>query len=304
MIEVKNLSKYYQGRPAIKNISFTIKKGEVVGLLGLNGAGKSTILKILGCFLTPTSGKALVGGYSIETHSNQIRSILGYLPDVPPLYNEMTVVGFLRFVARLKNVPLNLIKSKIDKVLKIVQLEDVKNLRLFELSYGYKQRVSIAQAIVHEPQVLILDEPISGLDPVQIVEIRDLILSLKGSYTVLLSSHILSEVTKTCDRILILHNGDIVAEGREQDLYKKLFQSMIIRCELTHITDALINSLKIITGVEQIDVKPEQNILVIKTQQDCRIQISKTIIEHNIGLISLYREDNILEQLFIKFVKN
>jgi len=214
MITVRGLSKYYAGVPAIEDVSFSIEDGEIVGLLGLNGAGKSTILKILGCFLMPSSGTAEVSGYSIEDSPDKVRSVIGYLPDTPPLYNEMTVRKYLSYVARLKDVKTN-IDQHVQSAMSQTNLDEVGDVVIGNLSHGFRQRVGIAQAIVHQPKVLILDEPINGLDPVQIVEMRDLIVSLKKKHTVILSSHILSEITKTCDRILIVDKGKLVAESTQ-----------------------------------------------------------------------------------------
>jgi len=230
MITVRGLSKYYAGEPAIEDVSFSIESGEIVGLLGLNGAGKSTILKILGCFLMPSGGSAEVSGHSIEDNPDLVRSVIGYLPDTPPLYNEMTVRKYLSYVAQLKDV-----KSDVDEhvrsAMSQTNLDEVADVVIGNLSHGFRQRVGIAQAIVHRPKVLILDEPINGLDPVQIVEMRDLIISLKKKHTVILSSHILSEITKTCDRILIVDKGKLVAESSQlegselEDLFMKFVRN-------------------------------------------------------------------------------
>ena len=218
MIEVSGISKFYGQKKAVENLNFSINEGEIVGLLGLNGAGKSTILKVLGCFLLPSQGEAKVGAYSVTHDSHKVRQLIGYLPDRPPLYKEMTVEDYLVFVAKLKDTPTSLVSQYVGEAIEHTNLEDVRFRTLEQLSHGYQQRVGIAQAIVHKPKVLILDEPINGLDPIQIAEMRDLILSLKGRHTVILSSHILSEITKTCDRILVIDQGELVAQGTESEL--------------------------------------------------------------------------------------
>lgn len=213
MITVTGLSKYYSGFAAVDDVSFKIEQGEIIGLLGLNGAGKSTILKILGCFLMPSSGTVEIGGFDIEESPDEIRKIIGFLPDTPPLFPEMTVLSYLQYVAKLKDVSRSQIHNFVEDAIQKTNLAEVREVRLGELSHGFRQRVGIAGAIVHKPQLLVFDEPINGLDPVQIVEMRDLIKSLKGEHTVILSSHILSEITRTCDRILIIDQGRLVAEG-------------------------------------------------------------------------------------------
>ena len=243
LITAKNLCKYYGEFAAIENVSFAINEGEIVGLLGLNGAGKSTILKILGSFSLPSGGSATVSGFSVENEPDQVRRRIGYLPDRPPLYDDMKVVPYLRYVAKLKDVPSADIDARVDEVIGKTNIQEVAWVPLGELSHGFRQRVGIAQALVHQPKVVILDEPINGLDPIQIVEMRDLILSLRGRHTVILSSHILSEITKTCDRILILDRGKLVAEGHEAELEKKLAKNMKLRVEYSGGT-SVENSLR------------------------------------------------------------
>ncbi len=306
MIEVQELSKYYSGHRAIDKVSFKIKEGEIIGLLGLNGAGKSTILKVLGCFLLPSGGRATIDGYSVHDQPNEIRKIIGYLPDYPPLFNEMTVISYLKFVAKLKNVPSSEVRSKVDLAIDKTTLEHVTKVRLGELSHGFRQRVGIAQALVHEPKVLILDEPISGLDPIQIVEMRDLVVSLKGQHTVILSSHILSEITKTCDRILIIDEGKLVAEGQESDLEDKLAKNMTLLCDIERTNDGIMAKLRSIRGVTNVRMTkgphggPRLN---VDTSIDVRAQVAATIVGGGIGLVGFAREEAGLEGLFMKLVK-
>lgn len=304
MIQVQGLSKYYFGRRAIENVSFKIEEGEIIGLLGLNGAGKSTILKILGCFLMPSAGKASVAGFSVETNPNEIRSLIGFLPDEPPLYNEMTVEKYLRFVAQIKNVPSADVSKHVDEAIQKVNLDEVRKFRLDELSHGFRQRVGIAQALVHGPKVLILDEPITGLDPIQIVEMRDLILSLRGKHTVILSSHILSEITKTCDRILIVDQGKLIAEGTESDLQARVATRMHLACEVDKVTDALYAKIRNVSGVKKVETKSAgaENILIVETEGECRAEVAKAIIASGAGLLGLTRDEIGLENLFMRFV--
>ena len=304
MIVVENLSKSYGSHWAIKDVSFEIKQGEVVGLLGLNGAGKSTILKILGSFLMPSGGKASVEGHSVANNPDAVRKIIGYLPDTPPLYNEMTTLKYLEFVAALKDVPRSEIDAKVRRAMERTSLMDVADFRLGELSHGFRQRVGIAQSLVHDPKVLILDEPINGLDPVQIVEMRDLITSLKGNYTVILSSHILSEITATCDRVLIIDGGHLVAEGSEASLQAQASQAMKLVVEVE--TDSgLSGAINGIAGVTGVDIKPADRgfTIMVETDQDVRKEVSRTIVSAGAGLLSMRRSEAGLEGVFMRMVK-
>lgn len=307
MIIAENLSKAYAGHKAIDNISFRINDGEIVGLLGLNGAGKSTILKILGCFLLPSGGTAKVEGFSVDKDPQEIRKLIGYLPDHPPLYDEMPVEAYLRYVAKLKNVPASEVDGRVATVMDVTHTSRVRRSRLGELSHGYRQRVGIAQAMVHNPKVLILDEPINGLDPVQIVEMRDLITSLRGRHTVILSSHILSEITKTCDRILIVDHGRLVAEGSEADLSSKMVQQVRIACDVERLPQGLLETLGRLPGV--VDVQRGSGgssageRILIEASTDVRALVAETVVGAKAGLTGLSRSEAGLESLFMKLIK-
>lgn len=307
MIVAENLSKSYAGHQAIGGISFTIGEGEIVGLLGLNGAGKSTILKILGCFLLPSGGSARVAGYSVDESPHEIRKLIGYLPDTPPLYDEMRVDAYLRYVAKLKNVQAGEVDGRVAEVMGKTNLRGVFDTRLGELSHGFRQRVGIAQALVHNPRVLILDEPINGLDPVQIVEMRDLITSLRGQHTVVLSSHILSEITRTCDRILIVDQGRLVAEGSEAELSGTAAKSMRIVCDVERVPAGLVQGLKGLGGVLDVEmgvVTPSGGQrLVVVASGDMRAQIAQHLVGASAGLVGLSRAEAGLEALFMKLIQ-
>lgn len=305
MIQVDGLSKFYGGRTAIQNVSFRIEKGEIVGLLGLNGAGKSTILKILGCFLMPSGGRASIAGFSVEDNPNDIRSLIGYLPDTPPLYNEMIVHKYLAYVAQLKGVPSSKVDEHVKTAIERTNLHDVEESAIGSLSHGFRQRVGIAQAIVHRPQVLILDEPINGLDPVQIVEMRDLIVSLRKEHTVILSSHILSEITKTCDRILIVDHGKLVAETKGGELQKS--NTLRVSLEVGYCTPAVEAAVAAIPGVhitytKAVDTRTTRLDLELSTDQ--RAKVARAVMESGAELLGLGKQGDELEALFMKFVRS
>jgi len=254
-IVVENITKNYGLQKAVDQVSFTVKTGEILGFLGPNGAGKSTTMKAITCYLTPTEGDITIGGLSILQDAEKIKTKIGYLPESNPLYSEMPVIDYLKFVAELYNVPKSKIKSRILEMVEVCGLEGEKHKKINELSKGYKQRVGLAQALIHDPDVLVLDEPTTGLDPNQIVEIRELIRTIGREKTVILSSHILAEVEATCDRILIINNGKIVADGTSDELRKHAQGKEILK---VRIEDADINqayeSLKTLKNVEMVDL--------------------------------------------------
>lgn len=217
-ITVNNLTKYYGTEKAVDNISFTVDTGEILGFLGPNGAGKTTTMKIITCYIPPTSGTVDVDGFSIEEHSLAVRKKIGYLPELNPLYLDMNVLEYLEYCARLNGLTISAARSRLREMIDVCGLSNVRHKDIGELSKGYKQRVGLAQAMIHDPEVLILDEPTSGLDPNQIVEIRNLIRQLGSAKTVILSTHILPEVQATCDRVIIINDGSIVANGTPEQL--------------------------------------------------------------------------------------
>ncbi|SVD52095.1 uncharacterized protein METZ01_LOCUS404949, partial [marine metagenome] len=214
---------------AIENLSFEAKKGEILGFLGPNGAGKTTTMRILTCFLPPTSGTAIVDGFDVQEESMEVRRRIGYLPELPPLYTDMTVESYLQFVAKIKGVASAEMRSRIDETMERTGIAHVRNTVIGHLSKGYRQRVGLAQALVHNPSVLILDEPTVGLDPKQIIEIRETIIGLRGDHTIILSTHILSEVSMTCEKVVIINNGRIAGEGTPQSLMAQLNQGDVLR---------------------------------------------------------------------------
>ena len=222
MIKVEGLTKRYARTVAVDNISFEVEKGQIVGFLGPNGAGKTTTMRVLTCFLPPTSGSASVAGFDVLQHPLQVKKRIGYLPETPPLYPEMEVSEYLRFVGQLKGISSGDIGRRVDDVLGRCAIGDVRNRLIAKLSKGYRQRVGLAQAIIHNPDVLILDEPTSGLDPKQIIEIRELLKSLAGEHTIILSTHILSEVEHSCEQVIIINQGKLVAIDSVANLTNRL----------------------------------------------------------------------------------
>lgn len=222
MIEVRNLTRYYGAFPALSDVSFDVREGQIVGLLGLNGAGKSTTLKVLAGLILPSSGTVVVDGVDIAQEPGKLRSRIGYLPEDPPLYEDMRVIDFLRYMGRLKGLSASEVETRLPEVIATAQLKGREEQVIGTLSHGFRKRVGIAQTIIHDPRLVILDEPISGLDPVQIVEMRKVIQRLAEGRAVLVSSHILSEVEQTCDWLLVLRDGELVAQGTEDDLTRDL----------------------------------------------------------------------------------
>ena len=306
LIEVEGLSKFYGSQAAVQNVSFKINEGEIIGLLGLNGAGKSTILKILGSFLLPSAGSAVMGGFSVESDAQKVRELIGYLPDRPPLYDDMRVVAYLRYVAKLKNVPSELVDTRLADVLDKTNLNEVAWSPLGELSHGFRQRVGIAQALVHNPPIIILDEPINGLDPVQIVEMRDLILSLRGKHTVILSSHILSEITKTCDRILIIDKGCLVAEGQQADLQKTHTRGFKVVVEVQGPVPRqdLLRIEGLTISVETPNLDTGSVVIKFDCQSDLRPHIAQVLINCGARLLEMRRDRDGLEEVFMNLVKS
>jgi ABC-2 type transport system ATP-binding protein len=306
MIEVRDLFKYYGERRAAGPLSFAINKGEIVGLLGLNGAGKTTALRVLACDLLPSSGTVLVDGIDVVEEPHEVRRRIGYLPDTPPLYGEMTVHEYLVFAARLRGLSSREAGRRAGVVERSAQLEGVKDDLISSLSHGFRQRVGIAQAVVHGPALLILDEPISGLDPVQIVEMRQLLRSLRGEHTIVLSSHILTEISETCDRLLVLGEGRIVAAGTEEELSASLGAAAV---ELTVRTDSETRArelLSTVDGVRKIERVPAREAghdvvtLRVEAEKDVREAASKALVGAGMGLLEMVSRKHELESIFLR----
>jgi ABC-2 type transport system ATP-binding protein len=306
MIEVKGLTKYYGEHAAIHDLNFAIDRGEVIGFLGLNGAGKTTTLKILGCVLLPTAGEVTVDGIDIARDPHAVRRRIGFLPDTPPLYGEMTVGRYLTFAAELRGVPKTEVARAVAEAEEKTATRDVHDQLISSLSHGYRQRVGVAQALVHKPQLLILDEPTSGLDPVQIVEMRATIKVLRGEHTILLSSHILSEISQTCDRLLVIQNGEIVAQGSEQDLATQLGGGGTIELEVVGGSARAIEVARTVTGIGECSVIREGGgvaLLSLQGAPDLRPKVARALVGNGIDLLRIDKGAARLESIFLKLTK-
>jgi len=275
MIVTQNVTKYFGSVLALNDISFEIAKGEIVGFLGRNGAGKTTLMRILTSYLPATSGKVLIGGQDVAKHSMAVRRKIGYLPEIPPLYPNMAVKEYLRFAAELKDVPVKKKRIRIDCVLEECQLKDVQNKAIGTLSKGYKQRVGIAQAIINEPELLILDEPTSGLDPLQIRQVRKLIKSLEHKRTVILSTHILSEIEQIAQRVLIIGSGKILADESLERLLSGPDGLSKVLLRIKGNRELIESAMKKIGGIKQVNITSQDNVHIM------RLEISGSLDHYN-----------------------
>ncbi len=309
-IKVTNLTKYYGENLAVDDISFEVTKGEILGFLGPNGAGKTTTMKVITTFLTPTSGTVTVDDLDVEENSLDVRRKLGYLPEQNPLYFDMNVVEYLDYVAALDGLPDNKIKPRREDMIDVCGLEEVRNKDIGELSKGYRQRVGLAQAMINNPEVLILDEPTSGLDPNQIIEIRNLIKKLGKQKTVILSTHILSEVQATCNRVIIVNKGKIVADGSPEELQAKSKGQAMVSLEVKNNCDksALQSALRNCRGVSKVELVKETGDSFVynvfgEKGIDLREVISAKVMEQKAALLSMQAKQSSLEDIFRELTK-
>ncbi len=304
-IKVSNLTKYYGESLAVDNISFEVNKGEILGFLGPNGAGKTTTMKIITTYMPPTSGDVNVDGLDIEENSLEVRRKLGYLPELNPLYLDMNVKEYLDYVAALDGIPKEKIAKKRNEMINTCGLETMKNKDIGELSKGFKQRVGIAQAMINDPEIIIMDEPTSGLDPNQIIEIRNLIKKLGKQKTVILSTHILSEVQATCNRVIIINKGKIVADGSTEELQKRAKGESVVTLEVKNNCDknALTSQLRACRGVNKVELARETDGSYIfnvygERGVDLRELISSKVSEQKAVLLSMQAKQSTLEDVF------
>ncbi len=306
MIEVEHLSKVYGSTAAIKDITFSVESGEILGFLGPNGAGKTTTMRILAGYLPATSGKATVANYEVHENSMAVRQRIGYLPETPPLYPEMTVEGFLDFVAQIKGVPAGDRPQKIQSAMTRCNLLEKRYTLIRKLSKGFRQRVGIAQAIVHDPPVIILDEPTVGLDPRQIIEVRNLIKSLAGSHTIILSTHILPEVSTTCNRIAIVNKGQVVATNTPESLLSQMSAGAGYELEVEGDVATAQQVLQSVSGVtfvqpvEQSSATPGRHRLQVAVGEHQGRDVAAAIVGAGLGLYELRRTGASLEDVFLQ----
>ncbi|MDZ7373143.1 MAG: ABC transporter ATP-binding protein [candidate division KSB1 bacterium] len=308
MIEVRHLSRSFGTVKAIEDVTFDVRKGEIVGFLGPNGAGKTTTMRILTGYIPATSGTARVAGFDVQEQSLEVRKRIGYMPENPPLYGDMTVESFLHFVAKIKGVEAKERKRRVEKVMEQVEIRDVRHRLIKTLSKGYKQRVGLAQALVHDPEVLILDEPTIGLDPKQIREVRTLIKNLAGEHTVILSTHILPEVSMTCERVIIINKGRIVAEDTPDNLTAKLAGSQRVVMEVEGPVDSVASALRSVPGVLSVNAEradgDSRGLFTVETSvgKDLRRELARVIVEKGWGLYELRAVEMSLEDVFLHLV--
>jgi ABC-2 type transport system ATP-binding protein len=307
MIKVEGLTKRYARTVAVDNISFEVDKGQIVGFLGPNGAGKTTTMRVLTCFLPPSAGSANVAGYDILTHPMDVKKRIGYLPETPPLYPEMEVHEYLEFVGRLKGVPKREVKKRVDEVSQRCAIADVQKKLIGKLSKGYRQRVGLAQAIIHNPDVLILDEPTAGLDPKQIIETRELIRSLAGDHTIILSTHILPEVEQTCEQVIIISRGRLVAKDSVENLTNRLrgAEAVAVEVDAAPDTGTVQRKLEQVSGVSRVVQKDSRNgrfsfeIESLKGRH-IRPELARVIVESGWNLNELRPVGLSLEEIFLQ----
>ncbi|MBP0016372.1 MAG: ABC transporter ATP-binding protein [Cyanobacteria bacterium SBLK] len=307
MIEVEHLSKIYNTTPAIQDVDFSVAAGEILGFLGPNGAGKTTTMRILSGYLPATSGTARIAGYDVHEQSMEVRKRIGYLPEIPPLYPEMTVEGFLHFVARIKGISAGERVNRVNLAIQRCNIEEKRKILIRKLSKGFRQRVGIAQAIVHNPPTIILDEPTVGLDPLQIIEVRNLIKSLAGEHTIVLCTHILPEASMTCDRVTIINRGRVVVTNTPDNLMGALTGESGYEMEVEGNVLRVKPILKAISGVKSVEIKPfserpNRSLLRISMDRNTELgrDLASAIVKNGLGLYEMRRTQPTLEDVFLE----
>jgi len=305
-VTVSNLTKEYGPQKAVDDISFEIQTGEILGFLGPNGAGKSTTMKVITCFISPTDGDVSLNGYSIHDQSREVRRRIGYLPEQTPLYTDMTIVDYLKLSAELQEVPKSQIMSRVRKMIDLCGLTPERYKVIDELSKGYRQRVGLAQALIHDPEVLILDEPTTGLDPNQIVEIRSLIKEIGKEKTVMLSSHILKEVEATCDRIIIINRGRLVADGSTEELRRRAKggNQLLVQVSADRSVDDELRQLPSVAKVEPAEQYNDAWMIHAKPGLDSREEVFHLCVENNWTLMQMTPVESSLEDIFRELTEN
>lgn len=304
MVEVQDLTKFYGNFLAIEGVSFTVRKGDILGFLGPNGSGKTTTMRIATGYLPPTSGTVRIAGYDIQTQSLEARRRIGYLPETVPLYTDMTVEDYLEFMGTIRGMPKKRLQQRINEVIDIVKIHEYRSTHIGKLSKGYRQRTGLAQAILHEPEVLILDEPTIGIDPIQVVETRHLIRELGKEHTIILSTHILPEVSMVCNRVVIIHEGRVVAEDTPANLAERLKGTERIELEVRGPAKEVMPLLRSLRGVMEVrrvgEGEPGTYIVESRRGADLREQIAQAIVSKGWGLLKLNPASISLEEIFLR----
>ena len=305
MIDVQDLTKQYAGRTAVDRLTFQVEPGQIVGFLGPNGAGKSTTMRILSGYMPPTSGRATVNGHDVFHESIEVRRSIGYMPEMAPLYTDMRVKEYLRFRAELKGLSGRVMRQRVGEVMDLCTIADVRRRLIGHLSKGFRQRVALADALLHKPPLLILDEPTNGLDPVQIRQVRDLLRSLKPAHTILLSTHILQEVEAVCDRVLMIHHGRILANDTPDQLTRGLRAASVVQVELQSKASDLLAQLEALPNVRKANLESEDDgwkviTLRVEARQDVREAVMELAMKQNWKVRELHRQLPSLEDVFVE----
>ena len=309
MIQLTEVRKYFGEKRALGPVSFEIQPGGAVGFLGLNGAGKTTLLRILATDLRSSTGEVEIAGINVAANPHEVRKKIGYLPETPPLYRDMAVGEYLKFVGQIKGLNPDRVDNRVREVEEYTQLTSVHDEFTQNLSHGYRQRVGIAQAIIHKPELLILDEPTKGLDPVQVLELRGLIMRLKEEHTILVSSHVLTEISQTCDRVFVLNQGELIASGSEDEISADLSGTYRIMLGARMASDTraedlvyFVQGLPDITSVEMVQQDDQLLTLSVQSPTDCRGSLNRSLVKSGHDVVRLELGSNELESLFVELL--
>lgn len=308
MIQIKNLTKRFGQHTAVDHLNFTVGKGEILGFLGPNGAGKSTTMNMITGYISATEGSVIIDGMDIVDHPLEVKSKIGYLPEFPPLYPEMTVTEYLEFVSDIKKVDAAAKKESMEKIMDLVKIGDVQGRLIKNLSKGYKQRVGLAQALIGKPEILILDEPTVGLDPKQIIEIRNLIKELGKEHTIILSSHILPEVSAVCEQVIIINKGKIVASDTPENLSKRLVGGNQLILRVAGAEEEVMNTVKTVAGISYIESKGEREpdsvdiVVESETEEDIRKPLFYALSQAKLPILMMKSMDLTLEEIFLQII--
>ncbi len=302
MIKIDKVTKMYGQNVAVKDVSFEVERGEILGFLGPNGAGKTTMMRVITGFFPPTGGNVFVDGHSVVSEPLEVKKRIGYVPENPSMYKDMRVYDYLKFISAVKGVPKPGVKKSVEKAIETCSLGTYARRRIGELSKGYRQRLALAHALVNDPPVLILDEPTSGLDPKQIHEIRELIKSMSGEKTIVLSTHILPEVSMTCSKVVIINEGEIVAVDRTENIGQSLTKSLQIEMVVEGPSDKVVGSLTKMEGIEKVNDAGNTYIIDVEKDKELRALIARKIVESGYGLLEMKTRSMSLEDIFLRLV--